>query len=78
MVSLVTEDFEFVHLERHIIAVEVAPVVNVLRIGVYDRVVAGGVYLAHEHALHVSQCIEHRAQYLRVCSAVSSRVAPCG
>ena len=56
---------ELVHLERHVVAVEVAAVVDVPRVGVDQRIVVGRVDFVHEDALGVVDGFEHGAQHLR-------------
>ena len=58
-------DFHLVLLQRDVVAVEVAAVIDVAGLGIHDGVVAGGVEFLFEHAAAVGQRLVYRAQNLR-------------
>lgn len=58
-------DFEFIHLERHVIAMKIAAVIDIARGGIDNRVVASRIKLADKHLLHITERIVHGSQNLR-------------
>ena len=57
-------DLELVHLQRNIVAVEVAAVVDGPRLGVHHRIVVHRIELLDEYLLRLFERFEHRTQYL--------------
>ena len=58
-------DLQLIHLERDVVAVEVAAVVDVTRLRVHDRIVARRVQLVDQHLGGPLDRVPHRPEHLR-------------